>query len=258
MRYLFLFLLIHHHGKCLRKWPILHPYMLDVMPLLIDDPPQFHISIGDKHEGRIIFKLYDDTVPLTICAHRKTFVRHLAVILSKVPLAQATQEPFIDVLYHDGSHVATLPVFIDLHSRIVDLLAALDLHILTNKGHHKGYGTDGGEVDWVDEMGMEMQSFREMERSHLDAAPLGPFQAGVWKAPLDGLDSANSILWERLPAVNDDDSDAAPTLTSFHSSVIVKVRLQRRDLSQTLICFPIGRENYTSMQDALQRVDLPL
>lgn len=67
-------------------------------------------------------------------------------------------------------------------------------------------------------------------RGGVDAAPLGPFQAGVWKAPLDGLDSANSILWERLPAVNDDDSDAAPALTSFHSSVLVEVRLQRRDL----------------------------
>jgi nuclear pore complex protein Nup205 len=63
------------------------------------------------------------------------FVRHLVVIPSKVP--QATQEPFIEVLYHDGSRVltsvATLCAFIDLHSWILDLAAVLDLHVLTNK-----------------------------------------------------------------------------------------------------------------------------
>jgi nuclear pore complex protein Nup205 len=97
------------------------------------------------------------------------FVRHLAVIPSAVP--EATQEPFIEVLYHDGSrvltNVATICAFIDLRSRTLDL-AALDLHVLTNKGHHDGVlenrdaMQDVGEVDWEDEMGMTVQPFREM------------------------------------------------------------------------------------------------
>ena len=108
------------------------------------------------------------------------FARHLAVIPSKVP--EVSQEPFIEVMYHDGSRVltsvATLRAFIDLRSRILDL-AALDLHIMTNKGHHKGvleilqilFGTDNaqdvGEFDWEDEIGMQLQPFREMGQSHL-------------------------------------------------------------------------------------------
>ena len=108
------------------------------------------------------------------------FVRHLAVIPSRVP--EASQEPFIEVMYHDGSRVltsvSTLRAFIDLRSRILDL-AGLDLHVLTNKGHHKGvleilqilFGTenarDMGDVDWEDELGMSLQPFREMGQSHL-------------------------------------------------------------------------------------------
>jgi nuclear pore complex protein Nup205 len=108
------------------------------------------------------------------------FARHLAVIPSQVP--EVSQEPFIEVMYHDGSRVltsvATLRAFIDLRSRILDL-AALDLHVMTNKGHHKGvleilqilFGTDNvqdaGEVDWEDEIGMQLQPFREMGQSHL-------------------------------------------------------------------------------------------
>lgn len=108
------------------------------------------------------------------------FVRHLAAIPSKVP--EVSQEPFIEVMYHDGSRVmtsvATLRAFIDLRSRILDL-AALDLHVLTNKGHHKGvleilqilFGTenmqDAGECDWEDELGRSLQPFRELGQSHL-------------------------------------------------------------------------------------------
>ncbi|KAI9568234.1 hypothetical protein HD554DRAFT_2039038 [Boletus coccyginus] len=55
-------------------------------------------------------------------------------------IPEASQEPFIEVMYHDRSHVlasmATLHAFIDLHSRILDF-AALDLHVQTNRGHHK-------------------------------------------------------------------------------------------------------------------------
>ncbi|KAF8130340.1 nucleoporin Nup186/Nup192/Nup205 [Boletus edulis] len=108
------------------------------------------------------------------------FARHLAVIPSKVP--EVSQEPFIEVMYHDGSRVltsvSTLRAFIDLRSRILDL-AALDLHVLTDKGHHKGvleilqilYGTehvqDARGFDWEDGMGMQMQSFGEMGQSQL-------------------------------------------------------------------------------------------
>ena len=108
------------------------------------------------------------------------FARHLAVIPSKVP--EASQEPFIEVMYQDGSRVltsvATLRAFMDLRSRVLDL-AALDLHILTSKGHHKGvleilqilFGTenmqDVGELDWEDELGMSLKPFRELGQSHL-------------------------------------------------------------------------------------------
>ncbi|KAG8215255.1 hypothetical protein J3R82DRAFT_8809, partial [Butyriboletus roseoflavus] len=108
------------------------------------------------------------------------FARHLAMIPSKVP--EASQEPFIEVMYQDGSRVltsvATLRAFIGLRSRILDL-AALDLHVLTNKGHNKGvleilqilFGTesmqDMGESDWEDELGVSLQPFRELGQSHL-------------------------------------------------------------------------------------------
>ncbi|KAH7882163.1 nucleoporin Nup186/Nup192/Nup205 [Phlebopus sp. FC_14] len=102
------------------------------------------------------------------------FARHLAAIPSKVP--DVAQEPFIEVLYHDGSRVLTsvptIRAFLGLRSRILDL-AALDLHVLTTKGHHKGvldilqilFGTEGvpgGDYDWED-----IQTFREMGQSHL-------------------------------------------------------------------------------------------
>ncbi|KAH0834004.1 hypothetical protein J3R83DRAFT_11240 [Lanmaoa asiatica] len=108
------------------------------------------------------------------------FARHLAVIPSKVP--EVSLEPFIEVMYHDGSRVltgvATLSAFMDLRSRILDL-AALDLHVLTNKGHHKGvqeilqilFGTetmqDVEEFDWENEVGMSLQPFRELGQSRL-------------------------------------------------------------------------------------------
>ena len=108
------------------------------------------------------------------------FVRHLAAIPSRVP--EVSREPFIEVMYPDGSRVltsvSTLRAFISLRSWILDL-AALDLHVLTNKGHHKGileilqilFGTentqDMGEYEWEDELGMSLQPFREMGQSHL-------------------------------------------------------------------------------------------
>ncbi|KAH7909315.1 nucleoporin Nup186/Nup192/Nup205 [Hygrophoropsis aurantiaca] len=102
------------------------------------------------------------------------FARHLASIPSKLP--ETAEDPYIEVLYQDGSRVTTsssaLRAFIGLRSRILDL-AALDLHVLTNKGHHKGviamldilFGTEvyGDETsEWEDEM-----QFQEIGQSHM-------------------------------------------------------------------------------------------
>ncbi|KAF8548867.1 galactose oxidase [Imleria badia] len=61
-------------------------------------------------------------------------------------------------------------------------------------------------------------------RGGVNMAPLDRFQAGIWKAQLDELDSAAAITWERLPTVNDD-SDAAPALRSYHASVLAGGKL---------------------------------
>jgi hypothetical protein len=87
-----------------------------------------------------------------ISAHTREdlLAHHLVVIPSKVP--EVSQEPFIEVMYYDGSRMLTsmamLRTFIDLRSRMLDL-AALDQHIVTNKGHHNSvldilFGTGGG------------------------------------------------------------------------------------------------------------------
>jgi nuclear pore complex protein Nup205 len=90
-----------------------------------------------------------------LCTHPKTFefvmrylrtqedffARHIAVIPAKAP--ETLQEPFIEVLYADSIRVTTtvsaLSSFLRLRSWIIDLVA-LDLHVLTNKGHHKSVG----------------------------------------------------------------------------------------------------------------------
>lgn len=70
-------------------------------------------------------------------------------------------------------------------------------------------------------------------RGGVNMAPLDRFQAGIWKAQLDQLDSTSTLAWERLPTVNDD-SDAAPALRSYHCSALAEVGL----LS---ICYQFGR-----------------
>jgi nuclear pore complex protein Nup205 len=66
------------------------------------------------------------------------FARQLASLPAQVP--STMQQPFVQVLYNDGSRVTTtvssLSSFLRLRSCIFDLVA-LDLHILTNKGHFK-------------------------------------------------------------------------------------------------------------------------
>ncbi|KDR74068.1 hypothetical protein GALMADRAFT_250802 [Galerina marginata CBS 339.88] len=79
------------------------------------------------------------------------FARQIAKVPSATP--EALLEPLIQVLYNDGTRVTTtvpsLSSFLRLRSYIFDLVA-LELHILTNKGHYKAvselleivFGTD--------------------------------------------------------------------------------------------------------------------
>ncbi|TFK37612.1 nucleoporin Nup186/Nup192/Nup205 [Crucibulum laeve] len=98
------------------------------------------------------------------------FARHLKSIPSQVPPAQ--QDSPIQVIYGDGSRVITtvpaLSAFIRLRSFVFDLVA-LELHILTNRGHFKGiselldilFGSDFGYED------NEFPVFREVGQSHM-------------------------------------------------------------------------------------------
>ena len=116
-----------------------------------------------------------------LCIHSKTsdfttrylrtrehfFARQIANVPSLAP--ETLQDPPIQVIYNDGSRVtstvASLTAFLRLRSYIFDLIA-LELHLLTNKGHHKGaselldilFGTD------IDE-GHHFSSFHELGQS---------------------------------------------------------------------------------------------
>ncbi|KAJ6619045.1 nucleoporin Nup186/Nup192/Nup205 [Mycena sp. CBHHK59/15] len=98
------------------------------------------------------------------------FARQLAAIPSQVPAT--AQDSGIEVLYADGARVQTtvpaLSSFLRLRSWIFDLVA-LDLHVLTNKGHFKGvaelldilFGNDAGVY------GGPHDGFQEVGQSHL-------------------------------------------------------------------------------------------
>ncbi|KAJ7128145.1 nucleoporin Nup186/Nup192/Nup205 [Mycena crocata] len=98
------------------------------------------------------------------------FTRQLAAIPSRVPFTE--QEKGITVVYADGARVQTtvpaLSSFLRLRSWIFDL-AALDLHVLTSKGHFKGvaeildilFGNDSNPYPGPDD------GFREVGQSHL-------------------------------------------------------------------------------------------
>ncbi|KAH9948497.1 nucleoporin Nup186/Nup192/Nup205 [Amylocystis lapponica] len=106
------------------------------------------------------------------------FARHLAAIPFKVPPTE--REPFIEVMYGDGTRVMTavaaLASFLRLRSWVLDLVA-LELHVLTNKGHHKGASEllellFGNEEDLMNEGadGWQLAVFRpfhEVGQSHL-------------------------------------------------------------------------------------------
>ncbi|KAI0742693.1 nucleoporin Nup186/Nup192/Nup205 [Daedaleopsis nitida] len=106
------------------------------------------------------------------------FSRHLAAIPFKVPATE--QQPFIEIVYDDGSRVVTtvtaMSSFLKLRSWILDLVA-LDLHVLTNRGHHKSVSEllelmFGNEEDYFEESvdnweTSMLKPFREVGQSHL-------------------------------------------------------------------------------------------
>ncbi|KAI0351635.1 hypothetical protein OH77DRAFT_1429461 [Trametes cingulata] len=106
------------------------------------------------------------------------FARHLAAVPFKVPVTE--QQPAIEVIYSDGSRiittVTTLASFLKLRSWILDLVA-LDLHVLTNRGHQKSVSEllelmFGNEEDYLEDGpdGWETEVFRpfhEVGQSHL-------------------------------------------------------------------------------------------
>lgn len=105
------------------------------------------------------------------------FVRQLVAIPAQVP--ETLEEPFVQVVYNDGSRITTtvpaISSFLRLRSWIFDLVA-LDLHVLTNKGHFKSvmelldilFGNGNNYYDepagWEDDV---LQPFREVGQSHL-------------------------------------------------------------------------------------------
>ncbi|KAI0830134.1 nucleoporin Nup186/Nup192/Nup205 [Trametes gibbosa] len=106
------------------------------------------------------------------------FARHLSAIPFKVPSTE--QHPVIEVVYGDRARiittVTTLASFLKLRSWILDLVA-LDLHVLTNRGHQKSvsellelmFGTEEDYVeDGIDSWETEVfRPFHEVGQSHL-------------------------------------------------------------------------------------------
>ncbi|KAJ6542676.1 nucleoporin Nup186/Nup192/Nup205 [Mycena capillaripes] len=95
------------------------------------------------------------------------FARQLAAIPSQVPVT--LQDRGIEVMYADGARVMTtvpaLSSFLRLRSWIFDL-AALDLHVLTSKGHFKGVAELLDILFGNDSPGSQ-DGFREVGQSHL-------------------------------------------------------------------------------------------
>lgn len=106
------------------------------------------------------------------------FARHLIAMPFQVPVT--AREPYIEVMYRDGSRViTTVPAFcsfLRLRSWVLDLVA-LELHILVNKGHHKSVSEllellfgNAGESFQNEQLGWEQEAFRpfqEAGQSHI-------------------------------------------------------------------------------------------
>ncbi|KAJ7279033.1 hypothetical protein C8J57DRAFT_1434189 [Mycena rebaudengoi] len=95
------------------------------------------------------------------------FARQLAAVPSQVPPTE--QDTGIEVLYADGARVLTtvpaLSSFLRLRSWIFDL-AALDLHVLTNKGHFKGVA-ELLDILFSNAYAGPQDGFQEVGQSHL-------------------------------------------------------------------------------------------
>ncbi|KAF7300289.1 hypothetical protein MKEN_01353000 [Mycena kentingensis (nom. inval.)] len=116
------------------------------------------------------------------------FARQLAAIPSRV--SPTLSDPAITVVYVDGARVTTtvpaLSSFLRLRSWIFDL-AALDLHVLTSKGHTKGvtdlldilFGNESAPNPWA------IEDFREVGQSHLRIIEFAQSLAFDWADSLD-------------------------------------------------------------------------
>ncbi|KAI0085599.1 nucleoporin Nup186/Nup192/Nup205 [Irpex rosettiformis] len=130
-------------------------------------------------------------VILQLCRHSRTsefsmrylrsredfFTRHLAAL--PFHLSATFSEPYIEIEYNDSSRViSTVPALtasLRLRSAVFDLVA-LELHVLTSRGHSKSvielldllYGNDdeGDRIgpNWADDM---FRPFRDVGQSHL-------------------------------------------------------------------------------------------
>ncbi|KAF8622638.1 hypothetical protein AX15_006886 [Amanita polypyramis BW_CC] len=125
-----------------------------------------------------------------LCVHPKTsdfttrylrtredfFARQLASVPTHIP--EALQEPYIEVLFSDGSRcITSVPVitsFLRLRSCIFELVA-LELHILSNKGHFKGVSElldilFGSESELDEDVLVNegaLRPFRDLGQSHM-------------------------------------------------------------------------------------------
>ncbi|KAK0463078.1 nucleoporin Nup186/Nup192/Nup205, partial [Desarmillaria tabescens] len=130
---------------------------------------------------RIIYQLSADqsTAEFTMRYLRTRedfFARHLAAVPSQAP--ETLADPFIEVLYGNGSRVTTavssFSSFLRSRSWIFDLVA-LELHVLSNKNNQKGiaellsilFGSEptyDNHADWEDGM---LRTFHEVGQSHM-------------------------------------------------------------------------------------------
>lgn len=125
-----------------------------------------------------------------LCVHPKTsdfatrylrgredfFARQLASVPTLIP--EMLQEPHIEILFNDGSRCITsvpaMTSFLRLRSCIFELVA-VELHILSNKGHFKGVselldilfgnGSEVEEYELMDEGAL--RPFRDLGQSHM-------------------------------------------------------------------------------------------
>lgn len=131
---------------------------------------------------KLIYQLCDhpqtsSSIMLYLRTREDFFARHLAIMSTHAPVDERV--PFIEMVYGDGSRVATtcasLKSFLQLRSWVLDLVA-LELHILTNKGQHQrvkelldlligtSEGTEDLDDDWENDA---FQPFNDVSQSRI-------------------------------------------------------------------------------------------